>query len=203
MTSEPSHRSMAEPPESPLSPGQISRKNANFSASDILPVLFFGLAIYLLVRSLGILLKTTFLFYHVFGVDNPIQEFKLWRFLLLSILPFGFNLVFGVFFGLKYLDFDRERAEREASGDRVPYRILNPALLVLLLWWGLFNAPLFLTGDSGKQSLFPSWPPDSFYEPIQNYLGLFFFMGNGALGAGFLGVIGWTRLLGRLRTEPG
>ncbi len=176
-----------------------AKNPVNFSASDFVPVIYFGVSIFLVVQCFGSLLGYSLDCYSHFGYRDIVEDFHMLRFLAFSLLPFGFNLAFGVFFGLKH----QSRLDRGAAaagiGSRFPRLSVNVFLVGFLAWWILFNLPLFIAGEPGKHLPLPTWPPKSFYLSLRLELGMFFFMGNRALPAGFFGALGWSCLLRRLR----
>jgi len=155
-------------------------------------VAFFGLAIYLLARSAVSLLIPTVVFYRRFGFHSVIEEFYLHRFLLFSLLPFGFNLAFGLFFGWRTQRYAPAGDSREAPRSSARPALLNPGLIALLVWGFLFNLPVFLMGGSWRVPT--SWLPEPLYGPVSNELMLFFPMGNRGLLAGFFAAMAWERL---------
>ena len=166
----------------------------------MLASLLLGVAVFLVLRCVRGLLLIVSLFGQAGSFGEGPGDMSPVRLCALAALPFGFNLSFGFFFGSRFLKARASRRERRAIGLRHRSPI-NPWLGGLLLWWLLFNMPVFLFGDPSGRWLLPSWPPEAWYLPIRQELSLFFPMGNRALVAGFIGAIAWGRLGPRLATR--
>lgn len=175
---------------------------STYSAADLCSVALCGIALFLLTGAVALLLNNGVNFYRYYGFHSVMQDFYLHRFLIFSLLPVGFNLAFGIAFGMYFISFRRTTLARFNNGFlRVLFSVvLNPAFLLFLLWWILFNLPLLLEPVDPRY-LTSSWPPHSLYLPIRTELLLFHPLGNRALVAGFLGAIGWKRLRQLLAAE--
>jgi len=174
--------------------------------TDLLAALLYGGGIFAAVHALAILSISAVTLYRTMGVYSTLMDFDLPRFLTISLLPFCFNLIFGVFFGQKYWAYGRWKipsSRAEAPWPR--YWIRNPWLGVFLVWLLLFNLPRFLNNAPVLEALrnfsVPPWPPGSYYLPIRNEVFLYMAVGNRALWAGFLATVGWLWFSSRIASQ--
>jgi hypothetical protein len=167
--------------------------------------LLYGVGVFVGVHALAILCLTSLRLYQTFGLRNSLQEFDLVRFLAVSTLPLGFNLIFGLFFGQKYWGYGRTRAGNGAQDPWPLYWVCNPWLWVFLGWLALFNLPRFLDGAPVLTALrhftLPPWPPAHYYIPIRTEVILYMAVGNRALFAGFLATVGWLWFSARIARQ--
>ncbi|HNY28910.1 MAG TPA: hypothetical protein PKH31_16165 [Candidatus Sumerlaeota bacterium] len=197
----------ASGPEEPDVPAEHVRK------TDLVAALLYGVGVFAGVHALALLCLTSLRLYHTFGVRNSLQEFDLIRFLAVSTLPLGFNLIFGLFFGQKYWGYGRSIPEKGSlEGNRFEdpwplHWICNPWLWVFLGWLTLFNLPRFFDGApvlvALRHFVLPPWPPAHYYIPIRTEVVLYMAVGNRALFAGFLATVGWLWFSARIaRQDP-
>lgn len=176
------------PPSSPL----VWRPHKSRWARFVL----IGLAVYLLSYSLAMLAFASLRLYRQIGLRSVAYDFFLYRVIVMSLLPFLFNLMAGAYLGSLFgrqslLGLYARHTARSVSGVRL--RKILIALLVLL-WWGLFNLPQLVQGvpDGGGGR---SWPPPFWFPPVARELLFFFMMGNFGFFGGLCGGI----VLGEIR----
>jgi hypothetical protein len=192
----------SEPGATPPSP---PRRVAG-SGRHVFQLLLCGaLACLFIATSVLLIVVTTLQYYGVFGFHSVIHEFWLYRFVLFSTLPWGFNAAFGGVFGIHFgRDLRRFRLLREEGfqdsaedGARGMARLETLRWLVpLVAWWWLFNLPVHLTGVKVPETfgLLWIWPTGSMYMPVAREMSLLFRMGNfGLLSGFFLGCL-WAEL---------
>jgi len=158
--------------------------------SPHLITLLFGLtALFFLARSLLILVVHTIGFHRILGFHSISYDFYLSRFVLFSILPWGFNAIFATLFGMSFGK--RIGLGIQPESPRLVARLLRlaPPLLAYLAWWLVFNLPAFLQGDASSQGAAHTFPPRLWFAPVAREMSLFVQMGNYGLFTGFpLGV---------------
>ncbi len=158
----------------------------------LLVALLFGQSLFLMLLAGQILyrgLREAWIIGRMPSVYAGDPDFPFHRVVLLSVLPFGFNLVFGFVFGQTFYRRARPSEDSQALTPLAIVRrvVLNPGLLRAAGWWVLFLLPLFLTAPpSPRAIIYPfAWTPKSLILPLRIELGLFFPMGTLGLWAGF------------------
>jgi hypothetical protein len=139
-------------------------------------------------RWLTSLLATTLSFHQQFGWESEFYELSMPMAIMFSVLPFGFNFAFGFYAGLGAGALSLRRATR-GEGGLSAFRFHG----LLLVWWVIFNLPLFLMGERPAESFLPAWPPADLYPPLAFQLAWYITHGNYGLFGGFLlGILGGT-----------
>ncbi|MFP4382320.1 MAG: hypothetical protein ACLFUS_17600 [Candidatus Sumerlaeia bacterium] len=175
----------------PPDPEQIKPSVA--SRLNLLILLIIGLLFFLYFC---MVMAGTFIgFYREFGWRSEVYDFSLPHLLFYTGVAFGFNALFGAFFGIHIgrLSAQREMRNRGlmAPSQKAPWYARYGYFFLLLLWWFIFNIPLFFFGEKRPRSiLVRSFPPDTFYPPMAFKLIHFMTQGNYGLFGGFiLGVV--------------
>lgn len=181
------------------STGLLKKRKQNVQLSDLVSLAPFGLGVFLMGAGVGIAAKLAVRSMQDDHVVDLSNEFFLHRTLLFGTLAYGVNFCFGSAFGFRYCRHQRHLQQREGAGAWV-WRFINPGLIMLIVWWLVFNAPVLLI-DAPRGMPWYFWTRfwlESMYFPIRNDLFLYFYMGNFALLGSFLFAISmgkfWRRV---------
>ncbi|MFW6303537.1 MAG: hypothetical protein ACOC2L_02855 [Candidatus Sumerlaeota bacterium] len=182
----------------------MTKQKQNVQLSDLVSLVPFALGVFLMGAGVGIAVKLatrSIAEGHTFDLSN---EFFLQRTLLFGSLAYGVNFCFGCAFGFRYVRHQRLVGNMENTSHWLS-RLVNPGLALLLIWWLLFNAPVFLA-DAPRGLpwyLKTRFWLESMYFPIRNDLFLYFYMGNFALLGSFLFAISMGKFWRRIFPSTG
>ena len=124
--------------------------------------------------------------YGAFGVWSPTFEFSLYRFIVISLLPFLFNACMGAFFGM--LIYRSLRRDLYLSRGMHKARHFSFSLYGFFAWCLIFNLPMLILALQSHQFSGIHWPPYTLYAPVSRELVIFIPMGNlGSLFGLFFG----------------